>query len=90
MQDLVPYFQDRCSYQEIIRWIPTLTDEEIAVVERYYHEHREELEAEDRLIRERSSQNKNAPWVEKVLDDARAQRLALTERLRQSGNGEPQ
>jgi len=36
VQDLVPYFQEGCSNEEIIRWIPTLTVEEIAVVERYY------------------------------------------------------
>ena len=29
VQDLVPYFQDRCSYEEIMRWIPTLTTEEL-------------------------------------------------------------
>jgi hypothetical protein len=34
VQDLVPYFQEGCSYDEIIRWIPTLTHDEIAVVER--------------------------------------------------------
>src|SRR5271163_3748543 len=83
VQDLVPYFQEGCSYDEIIRWIPTLTAEEIAVVERYYREHQEELDKEDRLIRERSAQRKNPPWVEKLLLEARAERLAITERLRQ-------
>src|SRR5713226_7186585 len=39
VQDLVPYFQQGCSHEEIIRWMPTLTAEEIAVVERYYREH---------------------------------------------------
>jgi uncharacterized protein (DUF433 family) len=51
VQDLVPYFQEGCAYDEIIRWIPTLTQEEIAVVERYYLEHREELLEQDRRIR---------------------------------------
>jgi uncharacterized protein (DUF433 family) len=88
VQDLVPYFQEGCSYDEIIRWIPTLTVEEIAVAERYYRKHQQQLDEEDRLIRERSTQNKNAPWVEKVLDEARAERLAITERLRQEANGE--
>jgi uncharacterized protein (DUF433 family) len=54
VQDLVPYFQEGCSYEEIIHWIPTLSAEEIAVVERYYREHQKELDEEDRLIRERS------------------------------------
>ncbi|MCI0378054.1 MAG: DUF433 domain-containing protein [Gemmataceae bacterium] len=88
VQDLVPYFQAGKSYEDIIRWIPALTAEEIAVVDRYYHEHRQELDAEDRLIREHSAQNKNPAWVEKVLEEARAERLAITQRLRQEANGE--
>ena len=89
VQDLVPYFQEGCSHDEIVRWIPTLTHEEIAFVERYYREHQEELDEEDRLIRERSSQRKNPEWVEKMLEEARAERLAITERLRQEqANGE--
>jgi uncharacterized protein (DUF433 family) len=86
VQDLVPYFQERCSYEEIIHWIPTLTAAEIAVAERYYRDHQVALDKEDRLIRERSAENKNPPWVEKVLEEARAERLAITERLRQEAN----
>jgi uncharacterized protein (DUF433 family) len=52
VQDLVPYFQQGCSYDEIGRWIPTLSHEEIAAVERYYQEHKPELDEEDRQIRE--------------------------------------
>lgn len=89
VQDLVPYFQDGCSHDEIIRWIPTLTDAEIVVVEQYYRENRAELDEEDRLIRERSENQKNADWVDKVLEEARAERLAVMERLRQEkSNGE--
>ncbi len=88
VQDLVPYFQEGCASEEIIRWIPTLTAAEIAVVERYYREHQEALDEEDRLIRQRSAQNKNPPWVDKVLEEARTERLAITERLRRQANGE--
>src|SRR6266566_393039 len=56
VQDLVPYFQEGCSNEEIIRWIPTLTAEEIAVVERYYREHQAELDEEDRLIGDRTAE----------------------------------
>ena len=87
MQDLVPYFQEGCSHEEIIRWIPTLSAAEIAVVERYYREHQEALDQEERLICECSTQNKNSPWVDKVLEEARAERLAITERLRRQANG---
>ena len=90
VQDLVPYFQDDCAYDEIIRWIPTLTQEEIAVVEKYYRTHQAELDEEDRLIRERSETRKNPEWVEKILAEARAERLAIMERLRkEKANGEP-
>lgn len=51
VQDLVPYFQRGESYEEILSWIPILTREEIAVVERYYREHQRELDEEDRRIR---------------------------------------
>ena len=44
VHDLVPYFQNGCSDDEIIRWIPNLTSEEIRIVERYYWQHRDELD----------------------------------------------
>jgi uncharacterized protein (DUF433 family) len=50
--DLVPYFQSGCSHEEIIRWIPVLSPEEIAVVEAYYREHRAEVDEQDRRARE--------------------------------------
>jgi uncharacterized protein (DUF433 family) len=88
VQDLVPYFQQGCSEEEIIRWIPTLTAAEIAVAERYYRDHRQALDEEDRLIRARSAENKNPPRVEQVLQEAREERLSITERLRREANGE--
>ena len=88
VQDLVPYFQEGCSNDEIIRWIPTLTAAEIAVVQTYYRDHQQELDAEDRLIRSRGTERKNPDWVDKLLEEARGERLAITERLRQQhGNG---
>jgi uncharacterized protein (DUF433 family) len=51
VQDVVPYFQEGCSHEEILRWIPTLTADEIAVLERYYREHQAELDEEDKRIR---------------------------------------
>jgi uncharacterized protein (DUF433 family) len=82
VQDLVPYFHEGCSLDEIIRWIPTLSHEEIAVVEQYYRAHQKELHEEDRIIRERNERRRNAEWVEKILEEGRAKRLALMERLR--------
>src|SRR5437899_3452256 len=51
--DLVRYFQKGSSPEEIIRWIPTLSREEIAVVERFYREHQEEFDEKDRRARQR-------------------------------------
>lgn len=89
VQDLVPYFQEGCSHDEILRWIPTLTREEIIVVEQYYREHKEELDEEDRQIRERNAQRKNPPWVEKILEKGRAKMQALRQQFqRDEANGE--
>src|SRR5437870_4448055 len=91
VQDLVPYLQEGCSDAEIIRWVPTLTAEEIGVVRRYYRDNQAALDEEDRQIRARSAGRKNPDWVEQVLEEARRERLAITERLRESrGNGEAQ
>ena len=51
VHDLVPYFQEGCSYDEIIRWIPSLSHEEIAVVERYYRQHQDELDEYECRVR---------------------------------------
>lgn len=51
VHDLVPYFQEGCSYDEIIRWIPSLTHEEIAIVEGYYRHHKSELDEYERRVR---------------------------------------
>jgi uncharacterized protein (DUF433 family) len=68
VHDLVPYFQAGCSYDEIIRWIPSLTHEEIAVVERYYRQHRDELDEYERRVQ--------AYRAEQI----RLQRLRISER----------
>ena len=96
VQDLVPYFQEDCSYEEIVRWIPTLTHEEIAVVERYYREHKEELDAEDRLIRERTEerlrqQQRRFPEPDGTREErmARLKRFLHQRRMEKNGEGHP-
>jgi hypothetical protein len=44
VHDLVPYFQEGCSHDKIIRWLPSLTHEEIAIVEGYYQQHKDEFD----------------------------------------------
>jgi uncharacterized protein (DUF433 family) len=90
VQDLVPYFQRGESYEEIIRWIPILTHDEIAVVDRYYRAHQAELDEQDARIRARSAERKNPEWVEEISRKARAKRSAMLEDLRSAkANGEP-
>src|SRR6266496_1815557 len=88
--DLVPYFQEECPYEEIIRWIPTLSREEITVVDRYYHENKQSLDEEDRLIREQNALAKNPPQADRILRAGKAKLHALGERLQRArDNGEP-
>jgi hypothetical protein len=43
VQDLLPYYRDNAPNEEIRRWIPALTDHEIAVLKEYIREHWEEV-----------------------------------------------
>jgi|SRR5947209_294431 len=79
IQDLVPYFQDGCSCAEIIRWIPILTPEEIAIAEAYYREHRSELDEQDRRIRERAARRTHPPEVAEILRRGGEKMAALRE-----------
>lgn len=81
VQDLVPYFQDGCSYEEIRRWIPVLSAEEIRVVEQYFAEHREEVLELERQIHQRNANRKERPEIEKIRQAGRAKFQALKERL---------
>jgi uncharacterized protein (DUF433 family) len=89
VQDLVPYFQDSISCEEILRWIPTLTCEEIAVVETYYRDHRAALDEEDRRIRERRAQRKNALEIEAVLQRGGEKMAALRDEFVKKKQPEP-
>src|SRR5436190_9688678 len=54
--DLVHYFQRGASYDEIIHWIPTLSREEIALIERYYLDHKQEFDEQERRVQERRAE----------------------------------
>ena len=89
VQDLVPYLQEGCSYEEILKWIPDLTIEEIKIVETYYREHQAELDEDDRQIRERNAKRKNPEWVQKIIAEGRLERLKMMEEFRQQkANGD--
>jgi uncharacterized protein (DUF433 family) len=93
VQDLVPYFQDNCADEEIMRWIPDLTPAEIAVVRRYYAEHKAALDEQDRRILERTEeairlQRLRFPEPEGTIEERRSRlRKLLNEKLHRA-NGE--
>lgn len=43
VQDVLPYYRDGASNDEIRRWIPSLTDDEIAVLKDYIGTHYQEV-----------------------------------------------
>lgn len=43
VQDLLPYYREGASNDEIRRWIPALNDDEIALVRKYIREHFQEV-----------------------------------------------
>ena len=87
VQDLVPYFQRGCSYEEITRWMPMLTRAEIAVVEQYYRAHKEELDEEDRRIRDYVAEQVRRQRL-RFPKEPREERLArMREVLRQRQEG---
>jgi uncharacterized protein (DUF433 family) len=50
VQDLLPYYQEGASNEDIRRWLPSLTEEEIAVLKYYIRQHYEEvLQAEKEI-----------------------------------------
>jgi uncharacterized protein (DUF433 family) len=90
VQDLVPYFQEGCSFDEIQRWIPTLSHEEIAVAERYYRANQKTLDENEERIQQRSATRKNPEWVEEVARAARAEREAILQKAHaEKPNGAP-
>jgi len=93
VHDLVPYFQDDCTYDEIIRWVPSLTHEEIRIVERYYRQHKDELDEHERRIRVRRAeqirlQRLRFPEGEGSRNERLAQLRQLLRRRRQENKGE--
>jgi len=67
VQDVVPYLQMNCGYDEIRQIMPVLSVAEIQTIERYVEEHHDEVMEEDRRIREQSATRRNPPHVEELL-----------------------
>ena len=92
VMDLVQYFRSGWSHEEIMRWLPTLTSAEIAVVEEYYRAHKKELDAEDdRVIEYREEQLRLQRLRFPMKDETKEERLARFREIikkRQGANGE--
>src|SRR5688572_19810015 len=86
VQDLVPYFQQRYTYDQIRELMPILTVEEIATIERYIEEHRDEVAQQDQQIRERMASRWKPPETEESIRHQRLERIETARRgLRQRG-----
>jgi uncharacterized protein (DUF433 family) len=48
--DIVHYFQRKASYDEIIQSIPTLSREAVALIERYYLDHKDQFDELERRV----------------------------------------
>lgn len=83
VQDLVPYFQKNYSYDYVLEAMPSLSVEEIQVVERYVQEHYEEVMEQDRRIRERNANRKIPPEIEEIRRRGHSKLLALKEEFAQ-------
>jgi hypothetical protein len=91
VQDLVPYFLEGCSYEEIVQAIPSLTHEEIAVVEQYFLNNKEELLEQDWRIKERAAARQNPPEAAEASRKARRERLEQARQMirqQQARNGD--
>jgi uncharacterized protein (DUF433 family) len=91
--DLVHYFQRGASYDEIRRWIPTLAHEEIALIERYYLEHKEECDDQERRAQVRREeairlQRLRFPEFNGTHEERLARLRQLLDKRRQEKNGE--
>ncbi len=91
--DLVPYFHKGNAYDEILRWIPTLTRDEIAVVERFYLDNKEEFDDKDRRARERRTeqirlQRLRFPESKETPEEAKARLRGILDERRREKNGE--
>ena len=93
VMDLVQYFRHDWSYDAIMQNIPSLSPEEIAVVEAYYREHKEELDEEDRMILEYREEQARLQAIRfPIPNETREEKIArfreLVRKRQQEANGE--
>jgi uncharacterized protein (DUF433 family) len=84
VQDLVPYLQQNCTYEEIIEIMPILTTEEIQAIQQYVRDNYEAVMEQDRRIRERTANRTTPPEIREIREKGRAKALALKEQFARS------
>ena len=96
VMDLVQYFRKGLSYEEIRFGIPSLSNDEIAVVEEYYRANQAELDAADDRVNARRDeairkQRERFPVIEETAEEARARfrKSLLTRRAENQDEGAP-
>jgi uncharacterized protein (DUF433 family) len=52
VQDLLPYYREGTSNDEIRRWIPSLSDEKIVALKDYIRDHYDEVVAAEKAIKQ--------------------------------------
>lgn len=75
VQDLVPYFQQNFTHEQIREIMPILSVEDIQAVEGYIQENLDAVMEQDRRIRERNAARQLLPEIEEAERKERLQRL---------------
>ncbi len=60
VQDLLPFYRENASNDEIRRWLPMLSDEEIGVLKEYLRSHFEEVIAAEKRIKTHHDKQRTA------------------------------
>ena len=81
VQDVLPYLLDGQTHDDIKRAMPTLSYEEIALLDEYIQNHREEVMEEDRKINERNAEARRQQEIKygHLYAESRRKFLALKE-----------
>jgi uncharacterized protein (DUF433 family) len=83
VQDLVPYLQQKCTWEEVRAIMPVLTVEEFQAIERYVRDNYDAVMEQDRRIRERNAQKTASPEIQELRKKGHAKALALMEQFGQ-------
>jgi hypothetical protein len=88
VQDVVPYLQRHCTYEQVREIIPILRAEEFQVIEQYVREHQREVMEQDRRIRERAAARRKPPEEEEAERKGRRERLEQVRQFIRQGKQE--